>query len=274
MDTFRSRVILALGVTIIPAFLWFAAPEGLLRSGPTTVKSYSQGSVWGYYFGTSHTDGVWDAWVIELDRDPRGGSFYLPPRLLVICDWSVDSAGSLRFRTGVAAGVTQFSFVGQVAPDSLVGRLVRRDIAAGMPEREWHVVFEGIGGRREASLQGRIAGSYSNLGFDEESGDLGGIELLAFPAHDGLRLGLTYTSGIPIGPFPVQDVSVEADTVRFGIRQGAFRQRFVGIVKQDDRIVLHEDGPATIVQSGLPAELPRKLTVREFFDQPRAGECG
>lgn len=273
MDTFRSWVILALGVTIIPAFLWFAVPEGMFRSRPTTVESRPQGSVWGYYVGTSHTDGVWDAWMVELDRDPPRGSFYVPPRLLVICDWSVDSFGSLRFRTGVAAGVTQFSFLGQVVPDSLVGQLARRDIAAAVPEREWHVVFEGIGGREESSLQGRIAGSYSNIGFDEEAGDLGGFELLAFPAHDGLRLAFTYTSGVPIGPFPAQDVSVEADTLRFGIRQGAYRQRFMGIVTQDDRIVLHEDGPATIVQSGLPAVLPRKLTVREFFDQPRAGEC-
>ena len=217
-----------------------------------------------------------EAWLLHLETGPARGSLYLRPEFAEVCEWSLDSAGVLNFRTGLVReeGV-RYTFTGRREADGIRGDLQRW--AEGREENSMPVVFRPLATAVDSVERiPRWTGVYSSLSFDRASGRVSGAELIVLPGLQDVMLVFTYTGPSERsrrGPYVASSVSVAGDTVRFAVvARDSVVSHYVGVFGET-AVVLQEESRPFTTDLAVSGALTKQFTLPEFFGQEKVGEC-
>jgi hypothetical protein len=145
--------------------------------------------VGGIYYGMSETPAEGHlAWLVRLGSG-GGGSLYLPPGTLAVTQDARGAGGDLSFRTEPGIGGAVYGFAGAAGEEGMTGTLRvvhpgRSHEPVALPLTLERVPDAAIGG---AGVWGR----YADVRFNEDTGDLDGMEVVLLPTRRGAAAAYT-----------------------------------------------------------------------------------
>jgi len=195
----------------------------------------------------------------------RSGAMYDGLRWVRLCSLARHDS-TVSFTTAEMFGGVDV-FEGVSDGDSLRGELTYRPVR-GSPRSVGRVVFRPLDDPLPGDRPlGRRYGFYSDLRYSEATGDNGGTELLVASTAGKLTVALAIIEGTVSSPFVGFNHVEIGDTVRFQIWRktpaptvrAIFVNGFVEVSLSDWVVP--------------PSRLPRKFSLRSFFEQPPIGRC-
>ena len=195
----------------------------------------------------------------------RSGAMYDGLRWIRVCGLTRHDS-TVSFSTAEMFGGVRV-FEGVSDGDGLRGELTYRPVR-GSPRSWGRVVFRPLDDPLPGDRSlGRRYGFYSDLRYSEATGDNGGTELLVASTAGKLTVALAIIEGTVSSPFVGFNHVEIGDTVRFQIWRktpaptvrAIFVNGFVEVSLSDWVVP--------------PSRLPRKFSLRSFFEQPPIGRC-
>lgn len=200
----------------------------------------------GIYYGTSRVPLANHAWLVRIGTRDAPGVLYARPGNLKLMFLSVDSTGHVKFRTDPASGGVVVSFTGTGTSPTVVGGMIS---LAGPRDR---VAAPGYASRVQGPVElKRIAlvadsasgsfrnGVYSNIEYNEESGDLTGVELVLIRLQSGPIVMFT-SSSEGLDTRAGSDMAITGDSLRFMVRSSDGPIHFVARIAPDGSVTLRQ----------------------------------
>ena len=202
-----------------------------------SVAGSSKHATYDWYLGVSDEGRGHRAWLIQLDYVHRLGQIYLRPRCLKILYVQMTANGGLHFASEPGVGDVGYEFIGRITTFGLLGDLYTTRKSRGRVERIGRASVELQRLPRRAMIR-----AYSNMKYNEESGDLVGTELLLISGAGTKAIIYTSSEGGFI-PYAAYDLSISRDWLRFKIfadaDQASYSARRFG-----EKLILWREGAA------------------------------
>lgn len=202
------------------------------------------------------------AWFVQFGAD--SAKIYEPPGLTRLCRDRGEPADSIRWRANLEPSGRVSEIDGPVTGEGgarLTVRTVRPGRAAADTTRiTLHPLL---------SHERRTApdGVYSTLSTHAETGDLLGKELLLAETSTGLVGALVMGEGAASGPYPMREITLVHDTIRFTtITEGGPIEYIARIGARDATLWVAGDSERE--------RLPRRGGTIEFLRRERVRACG
>lgn len=184
-------------------------------------------------------------WLVCLNKASQTGSMYVPSamRRLERVRWDDDK---VEFSTGIVSypgSPYSYHFTGEIHDATMRGTLKRLDNVPSGSSKEFVVEAELVGGGRTGLQQ---SGRFSNIEYNEDAGDLVGVELMLASKNRRDTKGIItfyigYWGEDAFTPMLLNNVqNIGNQRIKFDLRFGNFRQSYV-ITVYKDRAVLAPD---------------------------------
>ncbi len=195
-----------------------------------TVRAESVENANGLYYGKSNDSNQY-AEIIRLTDN--NGAHYKPLGNVKISDVRIGDAKDISFVEGTEFGEYYNGFKGILLPDGMRGWFLsidegseEKDLSENSIEDE--IIFKKVS---DDILESNVGGYYSNVEYNEESGDLGGLKLVLIPTETGFFGAFSSFEGTP---YP-QAVTVRSDANKFwfDVKDDVGTQRWEGKFTRD-----------------------------------------
>lgn len=196
----------------------------------------------GIYFGIATRDKQNNAWLLKLDFNTNDGALYTPYRVLKIKSLRLLRERQITFQTEPDAEiVTKFS--GTLEQNNLNGVFTSYRTSLGNLEYvlESNVSLQRIHLDTKSICDYKVTycGKYSNIKYNEDSGDLNGEELVIIP-HQSKGYSVIFTSYSEGGmPVAAKDFKVDENKITFFIERDESLIKYTGSIK-NGRLILTE----------------------------------
>ena len=247
-----------------------ARPRDSTRSSvapPPAVPPAAASPAAGLHLATT-AEGDPAAWLFHLDPAARSGRLYLPPGVRALCSVNAQPSGTVSWRTAADGGLT-IGFDGSTTASGMTGQIQRFRRIAG---RDSAVAADSVTVLAVADdSTARVpTGVYSSFDYNEEGGDLNGMELVLVRSTrpGGAMAGLLSVAEGAVGmATPITDVVSAGEAVEFTAHGGGADERYVA-TRTANGIALsgrdHSRKPRTLRRLGaVTAYLTRDVQGRD-----------
>lgn len=219
-----------------------------------------------FYFGASNTEIGRRVWFLKLDLANRRGKLFMRPGVLELTNVKRSETGHITFRTETDIGDVIYQFEGDQGPVGITGRF---DFIRAEPDTveevftKAPVVLEKITLPVPNPRSRDVSGVYSNLRYNERSGDLSGAELILFwRGNEPRGIFLNYED---MEPLALSDVSLSGASLKFRVVTLGGEQNYEGTFSGKGISLRQTDPTASPYLSTMV--LPKKGEVRSVFDK-------
>jgi hypothetical protein len=191
----------------------------------------------GFYLGTSKDHFGQRAWFLQFDSRKKANYLYMPPGLRKLISITLDQSSNLAFRS--EAGSVIYSFYGRIKPGGIEGTF--QVIQDSYENRgEVNVFLQKIELQRIGREMGAgIYGLYSNVEYNEDSGDLTGADLILIPNTDQL-LGIFTDFENEMTPYTILNPKYSEGKLEFEIDRPNGKAHYSGPLSTK-RVILRRD---------------------------------
>ncbi len=199
----------------------------------------------GTYYGASTQGKEKIAWLLRLDLTKNIGMIYTPIRSLKIINLNHFKETQISFQSEVDAGIV-IKFLGTIDQHGIKGVFTTYRELLGRLEyiSKNEATLQMIRSKTDSGCGTTqlYCGKYSNVKYNEESGDLNGEELIIIPSL-AETYHVVFTSYLEGGmPMVVDELRVQENKIAFIVKRTEGVFRYAGSLR-NSRLILYETTP-------------------------------